>query len=358
MTSLTQEHVEEDSPKPSARTPAKKKIPRVWWLGLLVIAYTVSVLGIALMLNVLGDVWWLATVALFGPRWIWAAPLVVLVPAAAIWRRIFLAPLGAATLVVLGPVMGVRASPSALAAGLSDEAPRAAGTLRVMTYNVGGNVKPARGALEAIVLQADIALLQECGQVEIDESLLKAKGHELRCVEGMCLVTKLPIRKLERRDRNDLYARDGSGGMERYTLDAHGRDIVVTNLHLETVRDGLNAIRSSAWRGAPVLRANTELRELESRLARAFVDEPAGPRIVAGDFNLPVESAIYERHWADFTNTFSEVGLGLGTSKATRTFGIRIDHVLVGPDWVVEGAWVGEHFGSDHRPMIADVRLK
>lgn len=329
------------------------------WLGLLIVVYTMSVLFVALLLNVFGDSWWAATVLLYGPRWIWAAPLAVLVPAAALWRRRFLAPLAASALVVLGPVMGLRVSLGAVASSVGDDAPPAAGTLRVLTYNIGGAVKPQPGAIERIVLEAgaDVALFQECDLL-LDAPSLQSKGYEVRVRAGMCLVTKLPIRKHEWRDRQDLEALEGAGRIERYTLDANGRDVIVVNVHLETVRDGLQAIRHSAWRGAPVLRANTGLRDLESRLAREYVDASQGPLLVAGDFNLPVESAIYDRHWSDLDNAFSEAGLGFGDTKVTRLFGIRIDHVLVGSAWEVERAWVGPDFGGDHRPMIADVRLK
>ena len=49
-------------------------------------------------------------------------------------------------------------------------------------------------------------------------------------------------------------------------------------------------------------------------------------------------------------------GLGFGATKRTRWFGVRIDHVLAGPGWTTERAWIGPDLGSDHLPMVADLR--
>jgi endonuclease/exonuclease/phosphatase (EEP) superfamily protein YafD len=78
---------------------------------------------------------------------------------------------------------------------------------------------------------------------------------------------------------------------------------------------------------------------------------------VAGDFNMPIESAIYRRDWADFHNAFSEAGFGWGWTKWTRLFGVRIDHVLSRDGLVCTRAWIGGKTGSDHRPLVADFRI-
>jgi endonuclease/exonuclease/phosphatase (EEP) superfamily protein YafD len=76
-----------------------------------------------------------------------------------------------------------------------------------------------------------------------------------------------------------------------------------------------------------------------------------------GDFNLPVESAIYRANWAGFTNAFSQQGLGFGYTKHTRWHGIRIDHVLARSGWDIERAWVGPSAGGDHLPVIVELHL-
>src|SRR5439155_5647959 len=84
--------------------------------------------------------------------------------------------------------------------------------------------------------------------------------------------------------------------------------------------------------------------------------ETRGPVLLAGDFNLPVESAIYRRSWSSFSNAFSTAGLGWGHTKLTSWHGVRIDHVLAGPGWQFRRCWVGPDVGSDHRPLIAEAQ--
>jgi len=99
---------------------------------LLVWSY-VALLPVAwLLLDVGGDRWWLATVMLFGPRWVYALPLIFLVPVAAIWRRRLLWPLAAGALAVLGPIMGLCLPWARL---IAPHGPR----LRVLTCNVKGH---------------------------------------------------------------------------------------------------------------------------------------------------------------------------------------------------------------------------
>jgi hypothetical protein len=63
--------------------------------------------------------------------------------------------------------------------------------------------------------------------------------------------------------------------------------------------------------------------------------------LVAGDFNLPIESAIYRQYWGDYTNAFSRSGIGTGRTKSTRLFGVRIDHILVGERAEPIRSWIG-----------------
>jgi endonuclease/exonuclease/phosphatase family metal-dependent hydrolase len=105
-------------------------------------------------------------------------------------------------------------------------------------------------------------------------------------------------------------------------------------------------------------RKNIAQRELESTLAREWIFAGENlPTIVAGDFNLPVESAIYRRHWADLRNAFSRSGLGTGYSKQTSFWGSRIDHILTTADIVTEHTWTAASTGSDHLPVLADLSV-
>jgi hypothetical protein len=58
-----------------------------------------------MLLGFSGDRWWLATMMLFGPRWVYGLPLVLLVTAAAIRPRRLLWPLVAGAIVVVVPLL-------------------------------------------------------------------------------------------------------------------------------------------------------------------------------------------------------------------------------------------------------------
>jgi endonuclease/exonuclease/phosphatase (EEP) superfamily protein YafD len=57
--------------------------------------------------------------------------------------------------------------------------------------------------------------------------------------------------------------------------------------------------------------------------------------LVAGDFNMPAESAIFRECWANRTDAFRAAGWGFGHTKFSRWWGTRIDHILAGPPWAV-----------------------
>ncbi|KNZ34433.1 MAG: hypothetical protein AD742_01860 [Methylibium sp. NZG] len=314
--------------------------------------YALAVIGAVLLIQRLSDVWWPATLPLFAPRWLWALPLLVLVPAALLTRPRLLWVLAATVPALLLGVMGfVPPTPTKLNASPAQP------DLRVLTYNIGGGeLDPARFAPWLESLAPDVAVFQECKYVveQAKPALLKA-GWKVEHQDGSCLVSRHPIRKVEVRDPKEIWKMGGSGIIVRYEVATPERMVTIINLHLETVREGLTAVMQRGWGGASEMEANLDQRDIESALARAFADQTRGPLIVAGDFNMPVESAIYRKHWGDFTNAFSCAGWGFGATKATRWHGIRIDHVLLGPGWACAGAHVAADLGLDHRPVVVDL---
>jgi endonuclease/exonuclease/phosphatase (EEP) superfamily protein YafD len=146
----------------------------------------------------------------------------------------------------------------------------------------------------------------------------------------------------------------GAGYVARYTLATAEGPIEVTNLHLETPRKGFEGFMAG---DTQQLRLNTTLRDLESELARRWVNAGRAPTIVAGDFNTPVESRIFQEHWGDLVDAFSRVGFGFGTSKYNGWIRIRIDHVLTDDAWRPRRVQILPDLGSDHRAVVADLVL-
>ncbi|WP_437911285.1 endonuclease/exonuclease/phosphatase family protein [Sorangium sp. So ce302] len=326
------------------------------------VLYLLAVASIWLALPIVGDRWWPGTLFLFGPRQIVAVPLLVIVPAALLVQRRALLPAALASAIVAGPILGFSFSLRALS-GDADSP-----DLRVASFNTGSramNIDRLKGFVAET--RPDVLALQECSASE-PELNAAFPGWSVHVDTGMCLVSRHPLLKVESRDRRDVWNQGGHGAILRYAIalpdalrpsseEPRGtRVFSFLNLHLETPREAIEALIHGLWKQAAEHDRVIALRVWESELARQWVDEAPYPVVIAGDFNMPVDSAIYRRFWAGFENAFSRAGLGFGATKRTRWFGVRIDHVLAGPGWTTERAWIGPDLGSDHLPIVADLR--
>jgi hypothetical protein len=133
---------------------------------------------------------------------------------------------------------------------------------------------------------------------------------------------------------------------------------VLVNVHLPTVRYGVEKALGTNVRDLGPVRAAVEARARAARIVRARAGDPAPNLILAGDFNTPADGRIYQESWSAFRNAFTEAGTGWGLTKQTRWFGARIDHILYAPPWTCRSAWIGPPRGSDHRPLVADLVLE
>jgi hypothetical protein len=312
-------------------------------------AYVVAVLSLWLGIDFLADRVWPATLLAFGPRWPAALPLAPLMliaamaPSRGIKRR-HLALLTLAGLVLIFGVMDFRL-------GLE----RVSGTpaLRIMTHNVGESHVTAAALDQLMKIEhVDIAALQECPFYDYDMARL---GWRFFYGGDLCLVSRYPFTVLDTRAPDNEW-RNGGHGPNRFAIDTPTGRIQLLNVHLETIRSGLEALSADGWRGLVNFSRNRESAALESWTARERTRHDAEPLVVAGDFNLPVESAIYRTHWGDLRNGFSSCGLGFGYTKFTKVFGIRIDHVLISDQWrCVDARVLSSPYGGDHAPLIVEL---
>ena len=338
-----------------ARAPALQEARRATiarWLSRASWSYLAAAVIAWALLWTLSDRWWPATLLLFGPRWILLLPLIVLLSAAAVLRRSLLVPLLAAMAILLVPVMGLRVGwRSWLGA---NDAPTA---LRVVTLNTD--------AAEWLALElpsrveqwrADIVALQECSEA-LRETVQSMTGWHSHSGEQLCLLSRYPVREASVITWDDLApAREtgvgGSSQAAKYVIEMPHRRIRFVNLHLETARKG---VEGALQLGVRRIKENTVLRAAESQRTRAWLAGDEGSLVVVGDFNMPVESAIYRRDWSDFRNAFSDIGIGFGMTRDNGWIQVRIDHILTGTSWRAKTAVVGPVTGHDHRPVIAEL---
>lgn len=302
------------------------------------------------MLWALGDRTWIGTAMLFGPRWLLLLPVVALALATPFARRATL-PTALAAAVVVGPFMGFRVGWQGLMASGEDR-------VGVASLNAAGHAYPVLDLLDQLeARRVDIAAIQECSP-DVETLLYRNPGWQLHRSYELCLLTRYPSEEVESRrwEELDAIASSGmgrSGTAARYVVRLPGREVHVVNLHLETPRKGLERLRYGGATG-PV-ESNIYVRDLGSRRVLDWLGTSPDQLIIMGDFNMPVESAIYRNGWSDFANAFSKAGWGLGLTKDNGWIRVRIDHVLVGRSWRVRRASVGEHVGSDHWPVFAEL---
>lgn len=336
----------------------EEPVSRGWWpiaAAVLAWGYLVLVIGAWVLLRVAADKWLPATVLLFGPRWLLLLPLLVLVVPAFLLNRRGLIPLTIAGLVVSGPVMGLCTSWRGMAGG---EPREKAPLLRVITYNAGEGGTREEAVARLVDREGpDVLVVDEWR--DAGTALLPKLGKNWHVAEHIstAVFSRFPIKSVRRLGAEHLRKHWRAPALKCELETPYGI-IYVVGVHLETPREGLEALCWSPLRGGAEMDQTTADRRLESELASQMAAEVEGPVVIAGDFNMPVESTIYRQYWQNWQNAFSIAGLGYGQTKFTRFFGVRIDHVLASSEWEVLGARVGANLGGDHRPLLVDLQLR
>jgi endonuclease/exonuclease/phosphatase family metal-dependent hydrolase len=239
------------------------------------------------------------------------------------------------------------------------------GTLRVMTYNTKAAQLLERtgdiAALEREIVahHADIVVMQDANGIRHwrgydPKGPLFGLAHVFAQRE-YAVASRWPLR--------DCAVVQSAAGAEplsyaRCSVDADGAAFTLITVHFESPRMGLNAARREGFDGIDAWQRNHEARLAQ---ARALAREVApGPLVLAGDLNAPDASAVVQSLLAlGLRDAFASAGRGYGytyghTLRPAFSF-LRIDHILVSPEFEVRDSSVGGADASDHRPVIADL---
>jgi len=336
-----------NAPRATIRVGTTRKIAPVESLALLFLAL---MLAGTVILHTVADAWWPATVLLFLGRWPWLLPgIPVLLLALVLVHRRAIVTTIAAGLVGLFGILDFAPGYGRFFADAN-----ATREVRVITYNIGGTLT-APMSLVAMMTdwEPDILAVQECGESSVE--LLRGMRKYNHDVGVTCLFTKFQIVRVDSLRREAFRNDSAAAWVKRYRLKGPDGEFDFTNVHLVTPRTGFEALTGERDDATSTVAAS---RDLESQIARRWVDGGPGPRLVAGDFNMPTESAIYQRHWSSMSNGFARAGMGFGYSRRAGWIQLRIDHVLADDGWVVQSARLLPDYGSDHRPMMVDVALR
>ncbi len=324
-----------------------KIYPSMFW------GYLILLLLVASAIYLAGDVVWWGTLLMFGPKWIWGVPIPLLFLLACCMscgrRWCLLASVGLFGYFVMGFNLP-------LAVFLRSELP----TTRFMTLNMEGD-HTDRQKLQQLLdqFQPDVVLLQEC---PTDVGTYFPPDWNTNQDGELAIASRYPLDALSSVNRilNHRYPR-AVGIVNRVHLPSG--TFPIASVHLLSPSDGLNRILSRktildlkyrtlidqeiGWRRAEAEHVSNSLRNISDSL------------VIAGDFNMPVESTIYRNTWGGYFNAFSRAGFGCGATAFQERGGLwnsaRIDHVLHAEGWQSRSCWVGADVGSDHLPLFADL---
>ncbi len=349
-------------PSTSVPTSTSSRTAVRWVRGLS--WFNLAALGVLCwLLFVVSEGWWVSTVLTYAPRAPFVAPTLGLLVAALFWHRQSLWVNAVSLAVVLGPVMGLSVPASRLFS------PSIAGTdefdLKIVSCNVQAFRPNFAKVLEEIaVIDPDVVALQEAFPLSplLDEAF---RGWHTVSHDRYWVGSRYPV-TLVARCEIPVFERSAGIVVEIQTPSGPVR---LGDIHQMTARRGLMELSKRSLidgEGPRRLDESQELREEESLAIRDQIESARGdaPLLVVGDFNTPVSSQMFQRHWGDFQSAFDLAGIGYGYTspcKANRFWPenlpwARIDHILCSPEWTVRSCQIGRSAGSDHRLIAATLR--
>ena len=224
--------------------------------------------------------------------------------------------------------------------------------LKLMLANVNFANSQHDRLIELVnIEQPDVLVLQEVSKLWIDalRSLEARYTHRIAAPvdgdgSGIALFSRLPLED----------ARIIDLGSEAEGV----RPSITARVNV----DGLQVSLLTIHPRAPIRAGHFELRNAQLADAARFVRELPEPRLFVGDLN----TTLFSPYYADFIETSNLTdarrGAGLLPTFPTRSplgalTRLPIDHCFVGRGVRVRGIKVGDDFGSDHLPLIAELEV-
>ena len=241
--------------------------------------------------------------------------------------------------------------------------------LRLMTYNVkADNAMLRPGGVELLKQEiarhhADVLLMQDAHGLMHglpQGSIAPLFGFPQAYKDGQYIIaSRLPLRDCA---PQHVAAGGDDFAYSRCFVDVQGVALQLITAHFESPRSGLNAARHEGVDGIDEWVRNFRIRLAQARALAAALTQTPGPFVLGGDLNAPEASAVLGSLLdVGLRDAFSSSGRGYGYTYGHRlrpafSF-LRIDHVLLSAGVVATDCFTGGKDASDHRPVIADLRL-
>lgn len=228
--------------------------------------------------------------------------------------------------------------------------------LRVMTFNTYYRVQEAPDIVNIILdADVDVVALQELSEptaTYFAEHLIEEYPYQIThtwgtSVKGKGFLSRYPL-------TNERFEYNGSTYYLRAQIKFADETITLVNTHPSPPHYGINF--------------NTNARSQGIDSIMDMLATESGAVIVLGDFNTTDQSADYRQITAEYTDSFREVGVGLGQTfpDFSSLSILRFLPVLIRIDYIFHsehlqalsaGVWHTSG-GSDHRPVVATLILQ
>ncbi|MET9275931.1 endonuclease/exonuclease/phosphatase family protein [Kribbella sp. NPDC003557] len=214
--------------------------------------------------------------------------------------------------------------------------------LRVLTHNVdAANPDPERTAKDLLAADADVMALEELttGDLKVYKSAFAKLYPYQVSRDTVALWSKYPVVETKSVDVGFSWTR----ALRAEVSTPEGK-VAVYVAHLASVRVGTSGFTSDQ-------RNNTI-----KALGRQIADERLAGVIVMGDFNGTATDRSLAPLTAGLRSAQGAAGTGFGFTWPSAFPMARIDHILVRGVTPTK-AWVMSPTGSDHRPVVAELRI-
>jgi endonuclease/exonuclease/phosphatase (EEP) superfamily protein YafD len=243
-----------------------------------------------------------------------------------------------------------------------------------MSYNVRRQNSDIISVLNVLrTTDADVVAIQELNaelEQAIKQNLAERYPYQLLDSQarpfGMGIISHYPLTPYEEQGET-IWSELHQVSM----LHIEETEVLFINMHSSSP----NATLSAPFRAMSIIEASTIQRERQAREINEIARMTPHPLLVVGDMNATDQSRSYIIMTELLHDAWREAGWGIGnTFPAKGTFHsletpvgnvplpllpVRIDYILFSNHWHAQSAHVGGgHTGSDHRPIVVELRLK
>lgn len=214
--------------------------------------------------------------------------------------------------------------------------------VRVLSHNVdAANKDPQQTAQDLLAADADIVALEEItsGDLKVYKAAFAKTYPHLVARGTVALWSKFPVEESESVDVGFAWTR----ALRAEVATPEGK-VAVYVAHLASVRIGATGFTSN--------QRNDTIKQLGQQISQ----EKLAGVIVMGDFNGTANDRSLAPLTFGLRSAQGAAGFGFGFTWPAKFPMARIDHIMIRGVTPTK-AWVMKSTGSDHRPVVAELRI-